>query len=768
MDACKEEAKLDALQKRDELSKQFFELCSQPIDCGTVPSDWDKSFEEIGAATAPIAKALEKLLEITAPESSELRDLDTRLDEVDADIKLHQQVVQLKSYSSDCVGSFKSGDYSNATTKCVLFSKLFRSSTQESEDQRAKVVQMVGPQAVALQEKTKASLVELLLKDYNAGIKAANLQEICRVVPLLGDLDLATEAVGLYLKFVKKVLVDALNEATQSSDDSTSTKIAQTFNAAATVLRHHLPMVSQALGAAEGDRGLLQLVHLEVERRVLKLIQDMVGDLEDLKTVATIVPNLEDDLASWGRGEESSNEQALDLEEVDKACEECACLIQYIQGYDTFVKHCCSEVERASALRLRSRSGEEEDGEDKPSPPILPKTELEEAAIELGAILSGGEQALLLASIQLVLVSPATFEPYDENPRAQCSNYIEEIFYAAQKSAMRAIASGHEMSTCVVLNTCSNSLSMVMRETLKGKRTSKATQLLAGSRDVATAALENVADVASNINNLRRGGRGGEAEDDKAREKERKLTEAGAAFNDYTQAVQYFGRMQEVLMEEIENGGEEKIDAEGQLASSVKLFAVARAQLEEEDPLFELAAELGARVKSIVDRVGETEECNYEIDEQGYERFESTGGWLGAIMEEVERVVGGAVAWVGANSGVRIWSRVLDELMKRTEILIRKKRLSEFGCLQLDAEVRRMGTWARGLNGNGNGNGGDLGGTDRLKQIAKLVNALDFEDVRIMSSEPGWRLKKSEIRGYLQLRVDAIPNAEQLVKTLKI
>ena len=95
----------------------------------------------------------------------------------------------------------------------------------------------------------------------------------------------------------------------------------------------------------------MQLVHLEVERRVLKLIQDMVGDLEDLKTVATIVPNLEDDLASWGRGEEPSNEQALDLEEVDKACEECACLIQYIQGYDTFVKHCCSEVERGELIR---------------------------------------------------------------------------------------------------------------------------------------------------------------------------------------------------------------------------------------------------------------------------------------------------------------------------------------------------------------------------------------------------------------------------------
>ena len=225
----------------------------------------------------------------------------------------------------------------------------------------------------------------------------------------------------------------------------------------------------------------------------------------------------------------------------------------------------------------------------------------------------------------------------------------QEIFYAAQKSALRAVASGHEMSTCVVLNTCSNSLTLVMREALKGKRTSKATQLLAGSRDVATAALENVADVASNFNNLRRGrGVGGAThEDDKTKEKERKLAEADAAFNDYAQAVQYFGRMQEVLIEEIENGEQDAINPEGQLASSVKQFKISKAQLEDEDPLFDLAAELGNNVRAIVDRVGETDACDYDIDEQGYERFESTGGWLGAIMEELEKVVGGVVVWLG-------------------------------------------------------------------------------------------------------------------------
>jgi hypothetical protein len=36
------------------------------------------------------------------------------------------------------------------------------------------------------------------------------------------------------------------------------------FNSAGTVIRHHLPMVSKALGAAKGDRGLIQLVHVNV------------------------------------------------------------------------------------------------------------------------------------------------------------------------------------------------------------------------------------------------------------------------------------------------------------------------------------------------------------------------------------------------------------------------------------------------------------------------------------------------------------------------
>ena len=82
---------------------------------------------------------------------------------------------------------------------------------------------------------------------------------------------------------MKDVLGGALSEATGSSADAPAAKVAKVFNAAGTVLRHHLPMVSQALGAAEGDRGLLQLVHLEVERKVLTLISEMSGDLEDLK-----------------------------------------------------------------------------------------------------------------------------------------------------------------------------------------------------------------------------------------------------------------------------------------------------------------------------------------------------------------------------------------------------------------------------------------------------------------------------------------------------
>ena len=438
--------------------------------------------------------------------------------------------------------------------------------------------------------------------------------------------------------------------------------------------------------------------------------------------MATFVPQLEDDLVRWGKGEavDSGQEQALNIEEVDRGCEDCACLIQYIESYDSFLKHCCQEVGRASELR-RARGGEGSAAASGAGSPILPAiTELGEAAIELGAILSGGEQALLLASIYQILVSPTSYESFEEGSGALCSNFVEEIFYAAQRSALRAVASGHEMTTCVVLNTCSNTLYMVVGSALKGRRTSRASQQLMGLKGyISAAVLENVAGVASDFNNLRKGlssAHGDEAEEVKVREKQRKLAEAGAAFNDYKIAVVYFGKLQEMLQDEITEGGEELIDADSQLSSAVRSFATAKRQLAEEDPLLKMSGELGGVVRGIVEKAGEAEACTYEITEEGFELGEATGGWTGAVCAEVERIVRAVAEWLSVDGAQELWRAVLEELTKRVEIVLRKKRYTDYGALRLDADVRALTVFVKSHLGDG---AGPIVGLTRLKQATR-------------------------------------------------
>ena len=72
-------------------------------------------------------------------------------------------------------------------------------------------------------------------------------------------------------------------------------------------------------------------------------------DVQDLQTVTKMLPDIEDALLKGAEGE--GGEVGLNLEELDKACENVALMIQYIESYEGFVRHCCEEVERAREYR---------------------------------------------------------------------------------------------------------------------------------------------------------------------------------------------------------------------------------------------------------------------------------------------------------------------------------------------------------------------------------------------------------------------------------
>ena len=48
-------------------------------------------------------------------------------------------------------------------------------------------------------------------------------------------------------------------------------KLAKIYSVTVTQLRHHLPMVAYALGGVDGDTALVQLVHVEAEKRTVDI-----------------------------------------------------------------------------------------------------------------------------------------------------------------------------------------------------------------------------------------------------------------------------------------------------------------------------------------------------------------------------------------------------------------------------------------------------------------------------------------------------------------
>jgi hypothetical protein len=106
------------------------------------------------------------------------------------------------------------------------------------------------------------------------------------------------------------------------------------------------------------------------------------------------------------------------------------------------------------------------------------------------------------------------------------------MFYAAQRAALRAVASGHSTTICVIINQCANTLSMVIPAVLGGKKITKAKDVLVGTKTISAQAAEALAkEVNSNLSNLRNtfgssvaspgragGGRRETEEDKKARE----------------------------------------------------------------------------------------------------------------------------------------------------------------------------------------------------------------------------------------------------------
>ena len=787
-------------------------------------------------------------------------------------------------------------------------------------------LQIAGTHTHSSYTQTRSVLRQSILERYEQAITNSNIHSISELTPLLGMLDLADKGVGLYLRYSQSELNKHMNLSKESevedqqreldsqmqaqafgSEERISraeqrrrdearealgkrvtvcTKLAKIYNAAVTHLRHHLPMVTYALGVADGDAALVQLVHLEVEKRAVQLIRDYAQDrqlgeyesraervaqmiedryvngmgVEELLQGAAGIGDAYGPLQMMGLGSAEANPDASRalleqndcgfhaevgrLIDVDAMMDEAALLLQHTESYERFVRHGCDEVNKARKLRLEQKreeerrkkleeearrargaqstmfSGDDDERKDgdgaepdyKPIEILPPHTQLNEIVSEVGGHYSVLERCLLLASMQRAFLAASFPDDRNYTPLAtlsateartpQSSGYralqtsvVEECLYAAQRSTLRAFATGHVGTASAAANFCTDSLGRVLLSVLTrraelGIDTLKPGEgLLPGHGGMGAAALAAVRDTA-----LRGVGRAKEsAIYDEAAEKalvQQRITigvaRACANLNDMEVAIDYTRRLMDKFMSETQNyprGHETE-----QLRMCIKgLDTVIESFRTNSDRTVNVLIEiLAPRIRSIVNEaVGQesavasgatsflvggtatttraTARMNYELDDAAYELTQVSEGYMTKLCSSLDELVEPLRTHLAPRSADALVLGILGAASRRLESSIKRSKFTALGAISLDSDVRYLVNYAKGhidspeLSSNV-ALYSACNPLARMVQISLLMNVDDLEDVLdlIASSKRkgNWGIKLEDAKALLSLRAE--------------
>lgn len=275
--------------------------------------------------------------------------------------------------------------------------------------------QYAGEYSLEQLQRTYRTVKTRLLEQYEQAVQNGNLGAVGQLTPILAKMQLEPKAVALYMQFLSGVLETNLAQAAanagndDNNNNTTTSKppyvaMGRSYNAAVTVLRHHLPLVSHCLHKANGDVAVVQLVHAQCTNTVVPLWQAYQRDkqlvlvsnhaariariLEEryynghhhhhhqsssihshlASTSRRLLDGTTDALlsagsSSGGGGNDAEfydDEDADDagfatqigsLSDVDAAMEEVALCLQHAESYLRFIQHTCHEVNKARQIR---------------------------------------------------------------------------------------------------------------------------------------------------------------------------------------------------------------------------------------------------------------------------------------------------------------------------------------------------------------------------------------------------------------------------------
>lgn len=370
-------------------------------------------------ASESILSSLSKIASGGSAASSEMRQLEShrqRLDEEAINIDHALRIREGCQRGGDSLMGRRYGDAARAVSDV---NTILKECTMDA-------LQLAGAEALEAHTKTKEVTKRAIGERYESAVANGDVVQLSELTPLLQMLDMTELGVRLYLQYSQSVLTKEMSldveevpvdmthveraegmsraamrrraeeEQLLRRNMSVPMKLARIYNAAVTHLRHHLPMVAYALGEADGDAALVQLVHVEAEKRAVDILREYMSEKQlnltvrradgvgkkiedryisggfgarDEINIANVLGFAGDALGGGGGGSGGGTIDIVtkrlaaqkedcgfqievgNLADVDAALEEWALVMQHTESYERFIRHAVHEVIKARKMR---------------------------------------------------------------------------------------------------------------------------------------------------------------------------------------------------------------------------------------------------------------------------------------------------------------------------------------------------------------------------------------------------------------------------------
>ncbi|KAL3780916.1 hypothetical protein HJC23_009122 [Cyclotella cryptica] len=388
-------------------------------------------------ASESILHSLTKIATGGSSASQEMKSLESQRRQLDQEAEDIALALRIRDGVERASNAMNGKRYAEAAAAVRDVNAILRGSQAASgEGCSARAKELAGESTLQTHERTVDILKRGISVAYESAVQHYDLAGMSELTPLLGMVDMADMGVRLYLTYSKGLLEKEMSleevavvalpkeeekreegmsraamrrraeeEARKKQNRTVPQKLAKIYNAAVTHLRHHLPMVAYSLGEADGDAALVQLVHVEVESRVVDLLRACMDEKElglTVRRADRVAGKIEDRYTAGGDGLGGSGEdgntalanvimglgvageatlgggsvdmatkrnaslkddcgftiEVGNLSDVDAALEEWALMLQHTESYERFLRHAVEEVMKARKMRFEQKREE--------------------------------------------------------------------------------------------------------------------------------------------------------------------------------------------------------------------------------------------------------------------------------------------------------------------------------------------------------------------------------------------------------------------------